>query len=1309
MTEHLQIYHLNVGKQKHTQWSMLNDESLARFAVLAVVEPYLYADPDTGEAQCGSHRYWRPLTPTVHREHEEVRYAYRSMLWISSAVQAVQIPVLSGDITAAMLCTAEGSILVFSAYDPNEGDELAERERMLLQKLSCIRHTIDETKRQRDEDVEIIICSDFNRHDPLWGGYDMVGRHRRYEGTPIVHLAHEYGLRSMLPAGTVTWEHHGKRQHSTIDVILASDGLAARLLRCQVHEHDHGSDHRAIALELDIQGPSQQAQQTRMLPEKANWSQIGRQIKRRLRTLPLSEPSTLESLDFVAEGFLAVVIDVVHRRVPRARPSPHSKRWWSTNLTLLRRSLSSTRNYVTTLRRRGVDTTEARISFQTIRKEYFREMEKQKKKHWKEFLEDPNNIWKANAFARTASQGTTIPTLHRETLTAESDEEKADMLMATFFPVPPEPMPGRGAAERRRKVGTGKVPEELPRVTEEEIRQAIYRSNPKKAPGADEISFEMWRRLLQYVGPWLRWIYQASLDLAYVPKSWRTAKIVALKKPGKSDYTVPKAYRPISLLPTISKGLEAIVATRLSYLAERYSLLPTNHFGGRKQRSCEQALDVLIEKILEAWRANKVLSLVTFDVQGAFNGVHPKVLEKRLRERSVPDSMVRWIRSFCEQRTGRVVVGNYTSPLSPIVHAGIPQGSPLSPILYVFYNANLVESKIGAEGGSLGFIDDYTAWRTGATRAETTRRLKVEVLRPAAQWAQEGGVTFEAEKTGLIHFERRPSEPGRPPVLRFLGRTIEPQDKVKVLGVILDSKLRMKLHIDKVVQAATKKCLAIRRLRGIRPKQMRQLYRAVIAPTVDYAASTWFARGRWGMQDHLTRLNRVQRLGAQAIIGAFRTVSTAVLQDEAGLEPVESRLAWRTARHTLDARSLPRTHPLWTIMNTMQARPDRHKSPLFQTWLRYNTTIQRTKAEGMAAKLAYVLPPWHDLQGILVVDSEAVACRFHPRVFSSIPKYPLLYTDASKRNGLIGYSVVLYNRKLYNPGYRVVRQETIGREKTCTVTTAEIWAIKEALMVFRESRSSGWIMTDSQEALRLVATGGKSSKSREAVLATLRELQNLRDAGLFAKILWIPGHRGVEGNERAHQAAQQMTIVGRTPTSDAARRVREHGMLSKLLRKAVEAEAPKTTPTWGRYTYTMDSALPGKHTLQLYGPLSREDSGILAQARTGHTHLNEYRARIKQADTALCDCNGGVESVKHVLLHCPMWTMERQRLREVAGDRWGDVSFLLGGKSRKCDPRTGKSVEGEKWKPETKVVRETIAFLKSTGRFSSQMQISNSS
>ena len=303
----------------------------------------------------------------------------------------------------------------------------------------------------------------------------------------------------------------------------------------------------------------------------------------------------------------------------------------------------------------------------------------------------------------------------------------------------------------------------------------------------------------------------------------------------------------------------------------------------------------------------------------------------------------------------------------------------------------------------------------------------------------------------------------------------------------------------------------------------------------------------------------------------------------------------------------------------------------------------------------------------------------------------------------------MYNRQLQRPTYKTVHQETVGWEKTCTATTAEICAIKAAVETFCKGKHSGWIMTDSQEALRLINQCGRSAKSRETVLATLRQLQTLRELGLFAKILWIPGHKGIVGNERAHHAAQETTAIGKIPTTDLARRVREHRAVSKLLVNAVEAGTPEATITWGRYTYTLDSALPGKHTLQLYGPLSREDAGILAQARTGHTHLNEYRARIKQAESALCECGGGVESVKHVILQCPTWTTARQRLREAAGDRWGDVSFLLGGKSRKSDPMTRMPIDGDRWKPDMKVVRETITFLKSTGRFSAQMQVSSSS
>lgn len=73
-------------------------------------------------------------------------------------------------------------------------------------------------------------------------------------------------------------------------------------------------------------------------------------------------------------------------------------------------------------------------------------------------------------------------------------------------------------------------------------------------------------------------------------------------KPKKKDRTIPNAYRHISFIPTISKGLEAVIARRMSYLAETYDLLPENHFGARKRRSCKRAVNAVIDKIYDAWR-----------------------------------------------------------------------------------------------------------------------------------------------------------------------------------------------------------------------------------------------------------------------------------------------------------------------------------------------------------------------------------------------------------------------------------------------------------------------------------------------------------------------------------------------------------------------------------------------------------------------------------------------------------------------------------------------------------------------------------
>ncbi len=126
-----------------------------------------------------------------------------------------------------------------------------------------------------------------------------------------------------------------------------------------------------------------------------------------------------------------------------------------------------------------------------------------------------------------------------------------------------------------------------------------------------------------------------------LPEAQKVAKIIPFRKPQKGNYLDPEAFRPISLLSKLNKALESLVVQKLSHLAEIHGLLPNNHFGAKKRRSSVDALLTLWEKIFQAWRDKKVLSLVAFDVKGAFNGVARDVLLERLRRQRILEVLVK--------------------------------------------------------------------------------------------------------------------------------------------------------------------------------------------------------------------------------------------------------------------------------------------------------------------------------------------------------------------------------------------------------------------------------------------------------------------------------------------------------------------------------------------------------------------------------------------------------------------------------------------------------------------------------------------
>jgi hypothetical protein len=186
---------------------------------------------------------------------------------------------------------------------------------------------------------------------------------------------------------------------------------------------------------------------------------------------------------------------------------------------------------------------------------------------------------------------------------------------------------------------------------------------------------------------------------------------------------VAKAWRLISLLSTLGKILEAVIAERISYVVETNSLLLTNHFGVRKKRSAEQALILLQENIYQAWRSKRVLSLVSFNVKRAYNGVCKERLLERLSARGIPTNLINWIEAFCSNRTALVMINRHNTPDTALQQVGLPQGSLLSPILFLFFNADLVQRRIDRNGGAIAFVDDYTVWVTRTSAVSNRQRI----------------------------------------------------------------------------------------------------------------------------------------------------------------------------------------------------------------------------------------------------------------------------------------------------------------------------------------------------------------------------------------------------------------------------------------------------------------------------------------------------------------------------------------------------------------------------------------------------------
>ena len=240
----------------------------------------------------------------------------------------------------------------------------------------------------------------------------------------------DYGLSSLLPRGTKTWQND--QHETTIDLTLASDELASTLIKCAIHSTEvteHGSDHGAIESSFDITLPDHVAE-PRLLFKSAPWKAINERIGVSLRLTPIGG-----SVQQQTDWLLTAVTEAIEALTPKAKPSPYAKRWWTTDLTQLRQVYTYWRKEARAQRRRGTIVPELEQQARNASKEFHDAIRKQKSSHWEEFLADNTNIWKAAKYLKPDNN--TFDKIPQLTIANGSNtgntSEQAEELLKTFF------------------------------------------------------------------------------------------------------------------------------------------------------------------------------------------------------------------------------------------------------------------------------------------------------------------------------------------------------------------------------------------------------------------------------------------------------------------------------------------------------------------------------------------------------------------------------------------------------------------------------------------------------------------------------------------------------------------------------------------------------------------------------------------------------------------------------------------------------------------------------------------------------------
>lgn len=286
--------------------------------------------------------------------------------------------------------------------------------------------------------------------------------------------------------------------------------------------------------------------------------------------------------------------------------------------------------------------------------------------------EDNLRCWKALRYTKEWATSVTPALKSEDGSIAVTIEEKENLIRTASFPTPPsddqeppENIPGEAHNE----------------VNKELVYRAIHLQSVKKAPVPDRINFRVIRLLWSWDAERIIALIRQCIRQGHQLYPWRIAKGILLRKPNKTDYSQVKSYRVISLLNCLGKVTEKVVAELISVWCESSVVLHQGQMGSRKQRSCTDAVARVMNRVEETWNQGKIAGLLLMDVKGAFDHVSRNQLLRRMRDMKVDGNLIKWVGSFMTDRRLQLVIDGHCGK-EVNLECGVPQGSPVSPILF---------------------------------------------------------------------------------------------------------------------------------------------------------------------------------------------------------------------------------------------------------------------------------------------------------------------------------------------------------------------------------------------------------------------------------------------------------------------------------------------------------------------------------------------------------------------------------------------------------------------------------------------------